>query len=121
MALKPVYLLVSNLFFATKIVKTAEAVGLEARAFDSAVRLLGASQDKEPALVILDCALEREAFRLLDEFRSSEKLSAIPRIGYLSHLAQELKRQIEGAGCEAVYSKAEFTKGLENLLMRHAR
>jgi len=122
MTLKPVYVLVRDLFFATKIVKTAEAMGLQARAFDSADRLVQASQGKEPAMVILDCGgLEKEAFRLLDQFRFETGLSRIPRIGYLSHTAQDLKREMVGAGCDAVYTKAEFTKELENLLMRHAR
>lgn len=121
MTLKPIYILVSDLFFATKIVKTAQAMGLEARAFDSADRLVQASKEKEPALLILDCGgLEKEAFRLLDELRADEKLSRVPRIGYLAHTAQDLKRQMQGAGCDAVYSKSEFTKGLENLLMRYA-
>ena len=121
MTLKPVYVLVADLFFATKIVKTAESMGLQARAFDSADRLVQASKEKEPALVLLDCGgLEKEAFHLIEQFRSDEKLSGIPRIGYLSHTAQDLRRQMQGAGCEAVYSKSEFTKGLENLLMRYA-
>lgn len=121
MTLKPVYILVADLFFATKIVKTAEAMGLQGRAFDSAERLTQASKDKEPALVILDCGgLEKEAFRLLDQFQSHEKLSGIPRIGYLPHVAQDLKRQMQGAGCDAVYTKTEFTKELESLLTRHA-
>jgi len=120
MTLKPVYLLGADLFFATKIVKTAQAVGLEARAFDSADRLIQAAQAREPALVILDCGgLEKEAFRLLDQFRSAPSLSKIPRVGYLLHIAQDLKREMKGAGCDAVYSKAEFTRELENLLMRH--
>lgn len=121
MTLKPVYALVGDLFFATKIVKTAEAMGLEARAFDSADRLVQASQGKEPALVILDCGgLEREAFRLLDQFRADTKLSKVPRIGYLFHTAQDLKQEMETAGCDAVYTKGQFTKELENLLMRYA-
>ena len=121
MILKPVYILVADLFFATKIVKTAEAMGLQARAFDSADRLAQAAKDKEPAVVIMDCGgLEKEAFRLLEQFRSDGKLSGIPRIGYVAHVAQDLKRQMQGAGCEAVYSKTEFTKGLENLLTRYA-
>lgn len=122
MELKPVYALVSDLFFATKIVKTAQAVGLEARAFDSASRLLEASKEREPTLVILDCqGLEREAFQLLTEFRSDPRLSNIPQVGYLSHGARELKREMQEAGCGQVYAKSEFVKELENLLLRHSR
>lgn len=111
-----------DLFFATKVVKTAQAIGLEARAFDSAARLSQAAREKEPALVILDCeGLEREAFQVLEAFRLDAKLSAIPRVGYLSHGAKGLKQEMRNAGCSSVYAKSEFTRELENLLMRHAR
>jgi len=117
---KPIYVLVADLFFAMKIVKTAEGLGLEARAFDSSERLLQALEEKEPTLMILDCeGLEREAFRLLERFQSDPKLSGIPRVGYLSHRAQELKREMLQAGCEQVYAKSEFTKELESLLTRY--
>ena len=96
-------------------------MGLEARAFDTTERLVQASKEREPALVVMDCeGLAREAFRLLSEFRADEKLSAVPQIGYLSHTAQDLKREMRAAGCSQVYSKAEFTRELENLLTRYA-
>jgi CheY-like chemotaxis protein len=121
MGLKPVYTLVNDLFFATKIVKTAQAMGLEARAFDSSARLIEASRQKEPALVIMDCeGLEKEAFQLLKEFRLDGKLAAIPQIGYLSHGAQDLKREMRSAGAAQVYNKSEFSRELENIFTRYA-
>ncbi|GEM_PF-2342674 len=125
MASKPIYALVSNLFFAEKIVKAAKAVGLEARAFDSAEKLIRSSREKEPALVVLDGGegLEKEAFRVLGDFRSDVHFSKVPILGYLSHAsgtAEELKREMREAGCLQVYTKSEFTKELENLLARHA-
>ena len=117
---QPLYALVGNLFFATKIVKAAQAVGLEVRAFDSADRLLEASREKTPSVVVMDCeGLEKEVFRLLDKFRSEEALSSIPRIGYLSHTAQDLKREMREAGCMQVYTKSELTKEMENILARY--
>ncbi len=115
----PIYVLVKDLFFATKIVKTAQAAGLEVRAFDSAERLLGASRERQPQLVILDCqGLEREAFRLLEGFQADERLAKVPRIGYLPHVAHELKQEMLRAGCEHIYSKSEFTRELENILVK---
>ena len=116
---KPIYLLVNDLFFATKVVKTAQALGLEARAFDTADRMLGASREKEPALVILDCGgLERECYKLLGAFRSDALLSKVPHIGYLSHGARDLSREMRAAGCNQVYTKSQFTKELDLLLAR---
>ena len=96
-------------------------MGLEARAFDSAERLTQSAREKEPALVILDCeGSEKEAFKLLAQFRSDELLLKIPRIGYLSHASGDLKREMREAGCLQVYNKAEFTRELENLFGRYA-
>lgn len=118
--MKPVYALVKDLFFATKIVKTAQAVGLEVRAFDTADRLFQAAREKEPSLVLIDCeGLEKEAFNLLGKFRAEERFSKIPEIGYLSHAARDLKAEMRRAGCEQVYSKSEFTKELENLFVKY--
>lgn len=120
MALQPVYVLVGDLFFASKIVKTAQALGLEVRAFDTANRLLEASKEKKPALIIMDCEkLEKEAFHLLATSRSDEALSKVPKLGYLSHVAEDLKKEMRSAGCEQVYAKSQFTRELENILMRY--
>lgn len=116
---KIVYILVNDLFFAEKIVKSAKAITLEARAFDMAERLVQASRVREPALVVVDCGgLEGEAFRLLQEFRQDEKLSKIPQIGYLSHGERELEKQMRTAGCRQVYTKSQFTKELDILMAR---
>lgn len=120
MNLKPMYALVKDLFFATKIVKTAEAAGFRVRAFDSAERLLQASEEEVPSLLILDCeGLEKEAFEILRRCRLKEALSKIQRIGYLSHGARELKQEMQSAGCERVYTKSEFAKELEQILLRY--
>ena len=116
---KPIYILVNDLFFATKIVKTAQALALETRAFDTASRLLEASKQKEPALVIMDCGgMERECYQLLGAFRSDASLSKVPHIGYLSHGAKDLTREMRAAGCNQVYTKSQFTKELDLLLAR---
>ena len=120
MVLKPVYALVRDLFFATKIVKTAEAAGLKARTFDSAERLVAAATENEPSFVMMDCeTLEREAFRALEAFRRNPTLSKIPRVGFLTHGTGDLKRQMQDAGCEKVCTKSEFTRELETLMVRY--
>ena len=115
---KPIYILVNELFFATKIVKSAQALGLEARAFDTAERILEASRGREPSLVIMDCGLEKEAFKLLGAFRSDAQLSKIPQIGYLSHGEKILQQEMRTAGCSQVYTKSQFTKELDVLIAR---
>ena len=116
---KPVYMLVNDIFFATKMVKSAQALQLESRAFDSAERLFQAAKAKPPALVILDCqGLENEAFKVLSDFKQDETLARVPQIGYLSHAAQDLKKEMQTAGAIRVYSKSEFSRDLDTLLAR---
>lgn len=118
--MKPIYVLVKNLFFATRIVKTAQAAGLPVRCFDEAVKLVGASKTDGPNLVIMDChGLEKEAFQVLKAFREDPGLSRISKIGYLTHGARDLKMEMEQAGCEHVYTQSEFTRELENLLVKY--
>ena len=119
--IKPVYALVGDLIFATRIAKTAETMGLGARTFDRAQRVMQASKEREPSLVIMDCErLEKEAFQLLAAMRTDASLAKIPCVGYLSHTARELKQEMREAGCEQVYSRSEFTKELEQILTRYS-
>lgn len=119
--LPPVFALVKDLFFATKMVKMVQSMGLTARTFDTAERLLGAAAQEPPSLILLDCeGLEREAFSLLAGAQRTEALKNIPRIGYLSHAARALKEEMLRAGCEHVYSKSEFVRELESQLVKYS-
>jgi len=116
---KPIYALVGNLFFAEKIVKRVKAQGLEARAFDSAQKLVSASGQKEPALVLLDCdGLEKEAFETLRQFRRDARFSKIPAVGFLNGSKLALKQEMRNAGCIQVYTMTEFSKELDTLIAR---
>lgn len=116
-----VYGLVSNLLFATKIAQSAKHCHLAVHNFDKAEPLLEHARKKPPALIILDWdGCEAEAFKVLKELKASADLKGVPSVGYLSHIKTALKEEAERAGCHRVYSKSEFTRTLDDLLMRYA-
>lgn len=115
-----VFGLVSNLLFASKIAQSAKHQHLGAHNFDKGDSLLEHARAKRPRLVILDWdGCEREAFKLLKVFREDAALKTIPVVGYLSHTKMDLKKEAETAGCLRVYTKSEFTRVLDDLLIRY--
>lgn len=116
-----VYGLVSNLFFAAKIAQAAKHSHMAIHNFDKAQPLLEHAKKKLPALIILDWdGCEAEAFKLLKELRTSADLKGVPTIGYLSHVKADLKAEAQRAGCDRVYAKSEFSRLLDDLLMRYS-
>ncbi len=117
-----VFGLVSNLLFASKIAQSAKHHHLGAHNFDKADPLLEHAKARPPMLVILDWdGCEREAFKVLKAFREDKALQAIPVVGYLSHTKIELKKEAETAGCLRVYTKSEFTRVLDDLVIRYGQ
>ncbi len=115
--------LVSDLFFATKIAQAAKHCHVLVHNFDKAQPLLKHLKEKHPHVVILDWdGCEAEAFKVLQALRAEDALKGIATVGYLSLPAKaDLKQDAEHAGCHRVYSKTEFLKNLENLVIRYTQ
>ena len=117
-----VFGLVSNILLATKIAQSAKHCHLGIHNFDKAEPLLEHAKTKPPLLVILDWdGCEAEAFKVLKAFAAHADLKHIPTAGYLSHLKTDLKGEAQRAGCLHVYSRSEFTRELDDLLIRYAK
>lgn len=90
------------------------------RTFDTAEWIIQIANEKELIVVLLDCqGLEKEAFRVLDTFRTHPRLSKIPRVGCLHEGDRDLRRGMQNAGCEQLYANSEVTKELGNILARY--
>ncbi len=117
-----VFGLLSNLLIATKIAQSAKHLHLGVHNFDKAGPLLEHARQKPPILVILDWdGREAESFKLLKEFAKDAELKKVAVVGFLTNSHQPLKEEAERAGCHRVYPKTEFTKHLDDLLMRYAQ
>ncbi len=117
-----VYGLVSDILFASKIAQAAKHVHLAVHNFDKAEPLLQHTKQRPPVLIILDWdRCEAEAFKVLKELSSNADLKSVPSVGYLSQIKAPLKEEAQRAGCHRVYTKTEFTRSLEDLLVRYSQ
>lgn len=114
---------VDDLFFAAKILETAEKLGVPvtiARSAQDMVSRLFAGPDR-PALLIFD--LNSQACKPLEtiaELKKDPDLRRIPTLGFLSHVQAELKQQAARAGCDTILPRSAFSERLPDLLRKYA-
>lgn len=110
---------VDDLFFGVKIQEAARALGipvLVVRSPDEADRM---ARERRPALAIVD--LQSETCRPLEVIRrlkTDAELRAIPILGYVAHVRDDLKREAVDAGCDAVVPRSAFSAQLPEILRR---
>lgn len=112
--------LVSQIPFAAKIAQAAKSCRLNVHNFDRASVLIEYAKQHPPVVVILDWdGCQAEAFKVLKEFAACADLKNVPTVGYVSYPNEVLKQEARLAGCHRVYSKSEFIRALEDLLVRY--
>ncbi|HMJ27028.1 MAG TPA: hypothetical protein VK475_14415 [Pyrinomonadaceae bacterium] len=108
---------VDDLFFASKIRGTAEALGMTIRFARSVESMIEAACLDRPSLVICDLHSQKvDPMELAKELKADEQLRAIPLLGFFSHVQTELQRQAEAAGFDQVLPRSAFTKNLGQIL-----
>ena len=113
--------LVTNMLLATKIAQAAKYHHLSVHNFDRAASLVEHAKAKTPALVMIDWdACEAEGFQVLKSFRDDDKLKKVPTVGFVSQSKGQLKEEAQRAGCDRVYPKSDFSKLLDDLMVRYA-
>jgi|SRR4030095_11467027 CheY-like chemotaxis protein len=108
---------VDDLFFASKIRGTAEALGVTVSFPRHADGVKEVIQRNSPALII--CDLHSQKLDLLDLARSLKTdLSTrdVPLLGFFSHVQTELQRAAEEAGFDRVIPRSLFSKNLAAIL-----
>jgi CheY-like chemotaxis protein len=116
-----VFGLVADIQLATHITQAAQRLHLEVRHFDQSEALVCCAKETPPVLVILDWdKREAEAYRLLKEFKATSELEKIPTVGVVSQPKAALREEAERAGCHRVFGKTEFSRSLDDILMRYA-
>jgi CheY-like chemotaxis protein len=111
--------IVDDMFFASKIRATAEALGVEIafpRTRDSALEKI--SQSK-PQLVIVDLQQQRfDAIEFSSALKANEETQSIQLLGFFSHVAVELQRKATDAGFDRVVPRSVFARELGSILQR---
>ena len=108
---------VDDMFFASKIRATAEAVGVEVSFLRSTEALLRKAREAKPDLILVDLHNQRlNPVELGVELKSDDSLNEIPLLGFFSHVDTELQRSALGAGYNKVLPRSLFSRDLAGIL-----
>ncbi len=110
-----VIVVVDDMFFASKIRATAEALGLEVSFPRSKEALVEKARGAQ--LILVDLHNQKvDAIALATELKADEQLRAVPIIGFFSHVETELKRNALAAGFDQVIPRSVFARDLAKIL-----
>jgi len=114
---RTVIAIVDDLFFASKIRGTAEALDVNVSFPRHADGVREVIQRHLPELII--CDLNSQKFDVLSmapALKAAEATREIPLIGFLSHVQTDLQAAAEKAGFDRVMPRSVFTKNLAAIL-----
>jgi CheY-like chemotaxis protein len=108
---------VDDLFFASKIRGTAEALGVAVSFPRHADGVREVIKQNAPALIICDLQSEKlDLMGLAKGLKGNPNTKDIPLIGFLSHVETDLQRAAQAAGFDQVMPRSLFTKNLASIL-----
>ena len=108
---------VDDLIFSVRISTAARALGTETFFERNPDQVIPRIREKQPSLVILD--LNGTKLRPLDviaAMKSDPALSAIPTLGYVSHVHTDLIAAARAAGIDEVLARSAFSERLGEIL-----
>ena len=109
--------LVDDLMFRSKIKSTAQQAGVEVRFAGSRDAALSAMRANPPALVIFDLNnMRSDPLGTLAEMKKDAALTAIPTVGYVSHVDVNTIDAARAAGVDEVLARSAFTARLAELV-----
>ena len=110
--------IVDDMFFASKIRATAEAVGVEVRFVRSMEKLVETARETRPGLVVVDLHNTKlDPVAIGKELKSHEELRQIPLLGFFSHVHADLQRNAVAAGFDKVIPRSVFARDLGQILV----
>jgi CheY-like chemotaxis protein len=106
-----------DLLFKSKVLETANALGVETAFPRSPKKLVDEARGSAPDLLVLDLNSTRfEPLRLLRELKSDEATKHVPVVGFLSHVQKDLAIAARESGCDRVMARSAFTRELPEIL-----
>src|SRR5688572_2575149 len=106
-----VIVVVDDMFFASKIRATAEALGVEVSFPRSKEALVEKARDAQ--LILVDLHNQKvDPIALAAGLKADEQLRGIPIVGFFSHVETELKRNALAAGFDQVIPRSVFARDL---------
>lgn len=108
---------VDDMFFASKIRATAEALGVNIKFHRRLDSLVAAAGEQSPDLILIDLHNEKlNAIELGRELKANERSKGIPLLGFFSHVQTDLQRAAVEAGFDHVIPRSVFSRDLEKIL-----
>jgi len=108
---------VEDLVFASKILATAESLGVELQLARSAESLISNARSRKPDLIIVDLQIQRfDPLQLGRQLKVSDDLRTVPLIGFFSHVLTGLKQQAVAAGFDTVLPRSVFARDVADIL-----
>lgn len=108
---------VDDMFFASKIRATAEALGVNIKFHRRSDSLVAAAREQSPDLILIDLHNEKlNAIELARELKANERSKGIPLLGFFSHVQTDLQRAAVEAGFDHVIPRSVFSRDLEKIL-----
>jgi CheY-like chemotaxis protein len=108
---------VDDMFFASKIRATAEALGVNIKFHRQLESLVHAAGEQSPDLILVDLHNEKlDAIELARQLKANERSKSIPLIGFFSHVQTDLQRAAIEAGYDKVVPRSVFSRELAQIL-----
>ena len=109
--------IVDDMFFASKIRATAEAVGVEVSFPRSVEKLIEKAREAKPGLIVVDLHNTKvDPVAVAAELRSNEELRGTKLLGFFSHVHTDLQRNALAAGYDQVIPRSVFARDLAEIL-----
>jgi PleD family two-component response regulator len=108
---------VDDMFFASKIRATAQALGVEISFPRTKEALVQKLKDLRPAMLLVDLQNQRiDPVALATEVKADVELSEVKLLGFFSHVEVELQRSALAAGYDRVVPRSVFAANLAGIL-----
>jgi PleD family two-component response regulator len=108
-----------DLMFTSKIKTAASRIGVAVTFARSAEAALSEMRKAAPSLVILDLNNARaNPLGLVSSMKQDPALSAVPTVGYVSHVQTDVIDAARRAGVGEVLARSAFTERLADILSR---
>ena len=109
--------IVDDLFFASKIRGTAEALGVSVNFPRHADGVKEVVQRNSPALIVCDLNSQKfDPMAVAKMLKADANTRDIPLIGFLSHVQTDLQSAAQDAGFDRVMPRSLFTRDLAAIL-----
>jgi len=112
---------VEDMFFASKIRATAEALGVEVSFPRTQQDVLEKVVETQPDLIVIDLHNQKfNAVEFAQGIKNNEQLRNVRLLGFFSHVEAQLRRDALSAGFDEVVPRSVFSQDLAGFLSRRS-